>query len=289
MFNGISIANGSEFGIRFIRNRKNGTLEERKMGGPANRKAAFLEKIKPFVQPGDVINFDSDTEWYNLHLKLAYSCIRKHQKKLFGVSSRWRDTHTMLYFEDTKILSVEPPRTRWAKLQDFYDDNITIYRYTKRELSAADMAIMREPAKDLIGSIYDVGQLLDMLINRLMGYPHTIEYRVFDFSKYCKVCSVGARVCFEHLRKKLKEQGDDSMQRLFSRFKYDTWEKRRVILAGNTEYRGVDVEATTPAHFANTDWFDDEFQRVAEFRNGQRLFPEPTPPADGGQQPHDDH
>ncbi len=245
------------------------------MGGPADRKVDFLNKILPMIQPGDVINFDSTTEWYNLHIRLGYWGIRHNQKKVFGELSRWRDTHTMLYLDEEKLLSVEPPRARWAKLEDLYDDKISLWRYTKREFDDPDIDVMMDAASELIGTVYDVGQLLDIMINRLMGYPHTIQYRVFDFSKHCKVCSVGARVCYEKLRKHLEQNGDESMKRLFSKFKYDTWKSRPEIVAANTEFRGVDVEATSPAHFANSEWFDDEFELIAEFDHGQKTSPIP--------------
>ncbi len=245
------------------------------MGGPADRKAEFLAKIKAFVKPGDVINFDSTSEWYNMHILAGYWSIRRHQKALFGSTSRWRDTHTMLMLAEDELLSVEQPRTRWARLENLYDDKITVWRYTKRELSGSDIDVMREAAEDLIGSVYDVGQLTDLAVKRVMGYPHSIEYCVCDFSRYCKVCSVGVRVCYEHLRKKLKEQGDDSMKRLFSSFRYDTWDHNDAMVASNTECRGVDLEATTPAHFANSRDFDGEFELVCEFHDGIQIFPVP--------------
>ena len=251
------------------------------MGGPADRKAEFYEKIKPLIKPGDVINFDTKTDWYNLHLKVAYWGIRTHQRELFGLNSRWRDTHTMLYLDDEKILSVEPIHARWAKLQNFYNDRITVWRFSKRDLSPDDIKIMEQAAEPLIGTVYDVGQLLDIAINAVLGYPHVIKYRVFDFSQYCKVCSVGVRICFEHLRKTLNLYGHESFPRLFSTFKFDTWPMRLVVAEDNTECKGVDVEATAPAHFANSHDFDNEFEMVAQFDNGQQIFPEPVPvPAD---------
>lgn len=259
------------------------------MGGPAERKAVFLNKILPLIAPGDVINFDSSTEWYNLHIRLGYWGIRDHQHKVFGNLSRWRDTHSMLYLDEDQILSVEPPRARWAKLADLHDDKITVWRYTKREFSDEDIDTMIQVADaELIGTIYDIGQLIDIAINRIMGYPHTIAYRIFDFSKYCKVCSVGVRVCYEALRKKLEAAGDNSMPRLFSKFKYDTWLSRPEVMEGNTELRGVDVEATAPAHFANSEWFDDEFEMVCQFDCGQQIIPPPPPPPEP-QPTADDH
>ncbi len=248
------------------------------MGGPADRKVEFLNKILPLIMPGDVINFDSTTEWYNLHIQLGYWGIRQHQREVFGNLARWRDTHTMLYLDEDKVFSVEPPRARFAKLESLYNDKISVYRYTKRDFEDDEIDVMMKAADELNGTIYDVGQLLDIAINRVLGYPHTIHYRVFDFAKYCKVCSVGVRVCYERARKYIEQKnGNEPMPRLFSKFKYDTWLERDVVMSANTEMRGVDVEATAPAHFANSEWFDDEFELVAEFDHGRRVFPDPEP------------
>jgi hypothetical protein len=271
------------------------------MGGPAERKVDFLNKILPLIQPGDVINFDSTTEWYNLHIHLAYKAIRCHQRQMFGNLSRWRDVHSMLYLDEDQVFSVEPPRARFAQLEELYEDTITLWRYTKREFSDEDIEVMHAAAAELDGTVYDVGQLLDIAINHIMGYPHAIHYKVFDFSKYCKVCSVGVRVCYEALRKHLEQQGaEPPMKRLFSSFKYDTWLESDIVMNSNTELRGVDVEATSPAHFANSECFDDEFEMVAQFDRGQQVYPPPPQPAaqqpeagaaeaDHGHGDHEDH
>jgi hypothetical protein len=224
------------------------------------------------VRPGDVINFDSHAPWYKIHFKIGYWGIRRHQKRIFGRLGRWRDTHTMLYMDDDHVFSVEPPKCRWWHLADFYDERITLWRYTKREITPADIQIMLPAALDIIGTDYDIGQLLDIMICEGLGYPNYLKYKIFDAGKGRKVCSTGVRTVYEHLRKTLNNQTPDTMARLFSKFKDPAWAQRPNVPDMNTQKRGVDVEATAPGHFANSHFFDDEFKLVAEFDWGEELY-----------------
>ena len=140
----------------------------------------FYDRIKPLIRPGDVINFDSRAPWYKIHFKIAYWGIRRHHKRLFGRLARWRDTHTMLYFDDCYVFSVEPPRCRWWRLEELNDENISVWRYTKQGFTAHDIGIMCWAAHQMIGHKYDKGQLVDFMINEALGYPDRLRYRVLD-------------------------------------------------------------------------------------------------------------
>ncbi|MBW1810350.1 MAG: hypothetical protein JRJ87_19290 [Deltaproteobacteria bacterium] len=238
-------------------------------------KQEFYDQVKPLIERSDVINFDSKAAWYKIHFRIGYWGIRRHQKRIFGRLGRWRDTHTMVYLDDDHCLSVEPPKCRWWALADLYDERITVWRYTKRTFSDQEMEVMFKAAEELIGTKYDIGQLLDIMINEGLGYPNVLHYSIFDAAKSRKVCSVGARMAYEKVRKHLEAQGDNSMQRLFSTFKDPAWALRPNVPDMNTQMRGVDIEATAPGHFANSHFFDDEFELIAEFDHGRQIYPSP--------------
>jgi hypothetical protein len=237
----------------------------------------FVDKIKPFLARSDVLNFDSQTAWWKFWYKIGYWGIRRHHKRLFGRLGRWRDTHSMLYLDDDHCYSLEPPKCRWWTLSDLHDTRLTVWRFTKRTFSDAEFQVMFEAAESMIGMKYDVGQLIDFMINEALGYENVLHYSIFDAGSSRKVCSVGVRVAYEQVRKQLEANGDTSMKRLFSSFKDPAWAERPGIPDMNTQKRGVDVEATAPGHFANSHFFADEFSLIAEFDNGQQLYPLATP------------
>jgi hypothetical protein len=233
------------------------------------------QAIQSTLLPGDVINVDSRAPWWKFWFRYPYWQIRRHQRLIFGENSRWHDTHTMLHlgpaFGSHCTLSVEPVVAKYLPVESYCRSHITIYRYTKRPFTPDDILVMDQACHTMVATGYDVGQLLDMMINRVLGYPHTIHNRLFDFGGGRKVCSVGVRVAFEHLRHVLEAKSDFTLPKLFSSFKpgapWGPYGQPTPEIAPS----GVDVEATAPAHFANSEFFDDEFTRVAEFDNGAPL------------------
>ncbi|NMB76926.1 MAG: hypothetical protein GYA21_17575 [Myxococcales bacterium] len=237
---------------------------------------AALEAV---LKPGDVINIDSRARWYKFWYRIPYALIRSHQKRIFGEWSRWRDTHTMLYlgpqFGAHSTFSVEPPTARYLPLSDFCFSHLSIYRHRTFVVGPAEALIMDQACHPLAGTVYDVGQLLDIMVNRILGYPQVVHYRCFDFSRRCKVCSVGARIAYEHLRHVLEGQGNTSLAKLFSTVRPQGTPVGSGVIRWGPDGpppsqfgSGVDVEATAPAHFANSEYFGDEFVKAAEFDYG---------------------
>ena len=121
----------------------------------------------------------------------------------------------------------------------------------------------------MVGEDYDIGQLLDIAVNQMMGYEHQRRLRFFDFGRKKKVCSVGVRVAFEYLYQlKIKTKDSRRGKWLFYELNPEKWSPKAV-----REYRGTDVEVTSPAHFANSDYFCREFELVARFQEGKLVFP----------------
>lgn len=243
--------------------------------GNDQAKQDFVDKIKPFLIRSDVLNFDSHAPWWKLHYRVGYWGIRRHHKRLFGQMGRWRDTHSMLYLDDDHCYSLEPPKCCWWTLADLYDTRLTVWRYTKRDFDASEFEVMRKSAESMIGMKYDIGQLVDFMINEALGYDNVLHYSIFDRGLHRKVCSVGVRVAYEAVRKFIEKDGDGKMKRLFSEFKDPAWAGRPGVPDMNTQKRGVDVEATAPGHFANSHFFADEFKLMAEFDNGRLLYSAP--------------
>ncbi len=218
-----------------------------------------VKNILEVIKPGDVVN--TDGKGGGLFLKIGYWGIRAHQKTLFK-NGNWRDTHVTLYFNEHDTFSVEPPRATYLPLKSYCLDNISIYRYTKRNFNKSDILIMEKACDELYGTFYDFGQLLDAVINRVLGYVHVIEYKIFDFGKDQKVCSVGIRMAYEKLRKAV----EPAMERLFNKLNPEKWTVSQI-----EKFERTDVEATSPAHFANSNYYNDEFKLIARFNMGERI------------------
>ena len=218
-----------------------------------------VENILKVIKPGDVVN--TDGKGGGLFLRIGYWGIRAHQKALFK-NGNWRDTHTTLYFDEHDTFSVEPPRATYLPLKCYCLDNISIYRYTKRNFNKKDILIMEKACDELYGTFYDFGQLLDVAINQILGYDHAIKFNIFDFGKGQKICSVGIRNAYEKLRKTVEPE----MERLFNKLNPEKWTVSQI-----EKFERTNVEATSPAHFANSNYFNDEFKLIARFNMGKRI------------------
>lgn len=227
------------------------------------------EAILKFIKPGDVVNQVGTHKWWEFWSAIAHAGIRWHQKKLFGKNSNWRDTHSMLYLDKDNTFSVELPRATMKPLQEYCLSNLSIYRLRLTELTQDFVDTLKHAALKMVGEDYDIGQLLDIAINDILGYDHQRRLTFFDFGRKKKVCSVGVRASFESLyKKKIKTENSRPGKWLFYELNPEKWTQKQI-----QEYRGTDVEATSPAHFANSDYFCNEFELIARFEGGKQLFP----------------
>lgn len=243
--------------------------------------AALYRKLKP----GDIININGYDPWYKPWSFIPHSAIRFHQKKLFGSKCNYRDTHTTVYFEPERIFSVTSPRTVWETIDHNSAQRFSVYRYTKRPLYDPDIALMFSTAIKMIGIKYDYGQLLDIALNYILGYKHIRKAKIFDLGRRRMVCSVGARTLFEKIRyetRNLEPYGIDTntglamsirpdgrvvnhhetIDRLFNKLNPEYWTAEEVA-----EFQRVDLELTSPAHFANSQHFDGEFEQIMSWRD----------------------
>jgi hypothetical protein len=227
------------------------------------------EEILKVIKPGDVVNQLGDASWYEVWSHAAHWAIRQYQKSLFGKNANWHDTHTMLFFDEWDTFSVELPRARVKPLQEYCLSDMSIYRLTLIELAPNHIDCMMDAADRMIGTRYDVGQLLDIAIREILEFDQDRPISIFDFGRERKVCSVGVRVCFEYVyRKIVKPSIPDAPEGkwLFHSLNPDKWPPSEIA-----KYKGTNVEATAPAHFANTDYFQNEYELVARFKDGNRI------------------
>jgi len=228
------------------------------------------ESIKKIIKPGDVINQSNSPEWWQFWLAFTHLAIKWYQRELFGSNSIWKDTHSMLYLDENNTFSVEFPKVVMKPLRDYYLSDFTIYRMDLTNLNEICVEILRDTALQMIGEDYDVGQLLDIGINEILGYHFQRKLSLFDFGRKRKVCSVGVRICFENLGNQVRTPFGKSTKPgkwLFHDLNPSMWTKREI-----EEYRGTDVEATSPAHFANSNYFCNEFRLIAKFSKGKQIL-----------------
>lgn len=234
-----------------------------------NRVNAACDSILKVIKPGDVVNQAGDFKWWQFWIAIGSWAIQLHQKKLFGKKANWKDDHTMMFFDRSNTFSVELPKATLKPLEEYCLSNLSIYRLRLRELLSDDVKIMTATARSMVGMDYDIGQLLDIAINQILGYEHQRRLKFFDLGRKKKVCSVGVRVVFEHLyQTKMKGEDSRSGKWLFDELNPKKWTQKKI-----QKFQGTDVEATSPAHFANSDYFRYEFELVARFKNGKQTFP----------------
>jgi hypothetical protein len=183
----------------------------------SNRKLVntACEAILKVIKPGDIVNQVGERKWWQFWLAVTYAAIRWHQKKLFGKDSNWEDTHTMLYLDKKNTFSVEMPKAIMKPLHTYCLSNLSIYRLRLTELTPDFIKTLKAAVKKMKGEDYDIGQLLDIAINGLLGYDHQRLLSIFDFGRKKKVCSVGVRVAFEYLYKKRIKTADSLPDKWF--------------------------------------------------------------------------
>lgn len=187
----------------------------------------------PLPKPGDVILTESHPGWFNFLGRLARWGIQRHQKKL-GLKG-WRFTHCMMFFDENQTFSVTYPKAKWEKWGHIKGQDYAIFRMKGVEFVGRYMGVMYASAGQMVGTRYDIRQLLDIAINRILGYPRGHWLRIFDAGLARNVCSVGVRTLHEALRKWSKEKfGHELFPRLFT-----------------IDGEKLHVERTAPAHYSN--------------------------------------
>lgn len=206
---------------------------------------------------GDILNYTApETDWNEWYMKLAYYTIEQYQKAVLGKFSNYFDIHSMTYFDKKHIFSVEPPVTKWVTLEEIEDKNYSVYRYTYKKLTKADTTIMRDAAEKMIGVPYDVGQLIDIGFQEVLGYPPYIDkLNIFDFSKKMRMCSAGVGIIYRAFTKYA------GLPKLFSMLNPNYWKFNYIdkFYKHGGYWR---IEQYPPAIFANSCMFADEFKLI---------------------------
>lgn len=256
-------------------------------------KAAFA--IAKYLQPGDVINTGWRWNWWHL-LKpnkwpgdIACWRIQKYQKAYFGGRSVHDSTHTRIYLGRDKMLDIDDqcifevtvPRSRFVSLRDICLEDIRILRFIPRILTSDDIHVMLEAAQRMVGKKYDYGQLIDFLMHQILDYPRE-PFTLFDQGPERKVCSTGVATLFNYLRQVLDAHDRIVIPRLFDIVNVNLWKERGVFdnidqCLDPDARPGIDsirtaIERVAPAHFDNSEYFQDEFWEVARFKNGERYI-----------------
>lgn len=228
------------------------------------------ESILELIKPGDVVNQVGSHKWWEIWYAIAHWGIKTYQRILFGKKSNWHDTHTMLYLDKDNTFSVELPRATMKPLREYCLSNMSIYRLRLTDLNKELTDAMKAHAEPMVGEGYDIGQLVDIAIHELLEYEDERYLRFFDFGRKKKVCSVGVRAVFEKLyQSHIKTKETTHEKWLFYELNPEKWSQKEI-----EKYRGTHVERTSPAHFANSDYFCNEFELIARFEGGKQVYPQ---------------
>lgn len=271
-----------------------------------------IQEYNSVVKSGDVVNIANHPPITKITSYIGCYGIRKAQKSVFknpiqiynNISiDPTDDTHSMIHFDKkdiqkliidnntvlqedknkilkiweknnwAKVFSVEPPVATFVSIEDFILDDITVYRCSIKEFNERDIELLLKGVLPIIGTKYDFGQLINILICQELGYPYDEKVKWFDLSGKKKVCSVGVAVGYQFMRKQLELQGVN-LPRLFSKLNEDKWEKD-FIEKFNKDGAHWNVENTYPCMFGLTmSHFNSEFYPVLRMRDGEVLYKE---------------
>lgn len=171
----------------------------------------------------------------NLIAKFAYAQIRGYQKRKYPDASleHVSAVHSQIHLGSGQFLSVESPRARIHEpvLEDNHRYTLWVYKHTDKfddnSWRAFEIAVDK-----LVGTPYDYGQLLDILVNQVFGWTAN-PLKIFDLGRRRKVCSVACHVCLLAAYKAIPESARPSEAPLGRQH----------------------VEVTCPADFENHDSF----------------------------------
>ena len=199
---------------------------------------------------GTILNTYGDNTG-NLFRKFVYAQIRRYQKRKYPHSNRTDAIHTMIHVGSGDYLSVEHPRAVITKpdLSSGCRYSFWQYKYLEQFDGAAWVAF-DAAVREIEGTRYDYGQLMDILVHQLFGWLPS-KLSIFDFSRKRKVCSVAAHAV---LLKAWLEVSKESNPK----------SKSEIPRPLDKQY----VEHTCPADFEN----HETFARVAQsVMSGQRV------------------
>lgn len=217
--------------------------------------------IKERILPGDVLGISKpDNE--PLFFKVTDKIIVLFQRMLFHGGFN-EDFHSMLYFDDEHIFSMEPPKAKYRKLDEFNNEEIlSVYRYVNFELGNNEILQLRNYADEFIGQEYDIGELIDIAEMELLGKPY--EYQnLFGITGYNVVCSVAVGKIFNKL---LLKKG---CYKLFQNIQEENFNP--AFFDG--EYKGEWSEyCYYPCMFANSQThFENEFGTIGRFKKFEEV------------------
>lgn len=258
--------------------------------------------FKSTLKSCDVINISSHQKWWEFWLHITYYGIRKAQRDLFkdvkvlnmvnNTMNPTDDTHTCMFFRTEDILtyakpkitdlidpkhfgyifSCEYPEASFFPIDSILKDDIRIYRYNNNgTFDNDDIKIMLEGCLPLVGTKYDIGQLMDIAVNQTAGYPYEYRHKWFDMGEEKKVCSVSIASIFAYWRHRKERQGEYN-PRLFEKLNYNKWDKQ-FVKKFMTHKNVWDIESTYPAMFSCTNThFDNEFRLILWSKNNKIIY-----------------
>ena len=252
-----------------------------------------IDQIKKHLKPFDVLCFYKPDllplreSWFKRFLYWALSKpITWEANNFFGSKGDSKIFHVELYLGDDHNLVIEPPKLHWGDIDKVKYEKFSIFRLSTHEFLEEDRldAIAMLEAKStyyrdngdeysmkFIGSLYNLGDLGNFLVNQVTGSVLKQKYKPFSISRKDTVCSIGIATFFESFRRHLLHQNRHAYKKLFNQINIDTFRASKPRLLKDIEedfakHKSVSMEAVRPAFFGNSNFFENEFRLVKEFK-----------------------
>lgn len=160
-------------------------------------------KEKLVIDPAE-LRFGDTINSFSNHVDLID--IPTHLIRLYQVLhgySNWRDSHTVTFvgdahgrFQTDHAFECTLPFGRYISFDEWYKPDTHTYnvnRYADAIVTYAAESIMLDVFNAVEGTFYDVGSLIDFIIQDILGYPLSEWGNFLDFGEDNMVCSVVAR------------------------------------------------------------------------------------------------
>lgn len=260
-----------------------------------------MNDLQKTIRPGDIINLSglkvsikSFSDFFKtLGVAFAVGGIVETQKRVFGPETPGVvDNHTMIYLGDKRVFSTHLPKPEIVSLEEFFDTKRTVrlLRPSKKYFGVnfcddEIVNLIRQSAESIVekSKKYDIGQLLDILANTLIGSPHddsvvlfqgkeAVDVGIDEKKRQNLVCSVSVALILEDVLSQCEKMGK-KVKLPWAKIKRGTYLDNKFFGGIGRKYPGSwDIDVVFPAQFACTqEVFGGEFDTVGLFKGGMRL------------------
>ncbi|MBI5059559.1 hypothetical protein HZB60_07265 [candidate division KSB1 bacterium] len=144
--------------------------------------------------------------------KIIYPKIQHYQRRKYpaaGDIPALKAVHSIIHLGGNQWLSCQAPKAKRITLELLPDRRYSFHRYKHIDrfgpVNSPAWAAFDQAVRAIDGTDYDYGQLVDIMLRQVLGFPFLKKLSIFDLGRRQKVCSVA---CHTILLKAYKASGE---------------------------------------------------------------------------------